>query len=170
MDDRGCAEIHASPLEPGAALPVAINLSASNLQDASLPGTIHDLQVALGLASGSLEITLTESVLMEDAEHALHIPGALRARNITLYIDDFGTGLLHCRADAIGTIPDVGGELGRVSRIRRLVCTTRLANAERCCHLKRRLFASSSRNPFQLEIRPLSLRCISPLISPSYAS
>lgn len=83
---------NAGPLQPGAGIPVAINLSASNLQDASLLGSIHDLQVAFGLAPGLLEIELTESVLMEDAEHALHILGALRARNITLYIDDFGTG------------------------------------------------------------------------------
>jgi EAL domain-containing protein (putative c-di-GMP-specific phosphodiesterase class I) len=78
--------------EPGAAMPVAINLSASNLQDASLINTIHDMRVAMALAQGLLEIELTESVLMEDAEHALQVLGALRAKNITLYIDDFGTG------------------------------------------------------------------------------
>jgi len=83
---------NASPLEPGAGVPVAINLSASNLQDASLPGTIQGLQRAFGLAPGLLEVELTESVLMEDAEHALHVLGALRAQHITLYIDDFGTG------------------------------------------------------------------------------
>jgi diguanylate cyclase (GGDEF)-like protein len=83
---------NAGPLEPGAALPVAINLSASNLQDASLISTIHDMRVAMGLAQGLLEIELTESVLMEDAEHALQVLGALRAKNVTLYIDDFGTG------------------------------------------------------------------------------
>lgn len=75
-----------------AGMPVAINLSASNLQDESLLNAIHDMRVALGLAQGLLEIELTETVLMEDAEHALQILGALRAKNIALYIDDFGTG------------------------------------------------------------------------------
>jgi len=77
---------NAGPLKPGAAVPMAINLSASNLQDASLIDTIHDMRLAVGLAQGLLEIELTESVLMEDVEHALH------AKDITLYIDDFGTG------------------------------------------------------------------------------
>jgi EAL domain-containing protein (putative c-di-GMP-specific phosphodiesterase class I) len=83
---------NAGLLDPGATVPVAINLSASNLRDESLLNTIHGMRVALGLAQGLLEIELTESVPMEDAEHALQILGALRAKNITLYIDDFGTG------------------------------------------------------------------------------
>jgi EAL domain-containing protein (putative c-di-GMP-specific phosphodiesterase class I) len=83
---------NANLAETEVAIPVAINLSASNLQDKSLLNAIHDMRVALGLAQGLLEIELTESVLMEDAEHALQTLCALRAKNIALYIDDFGTG------------------------------------------------------------------------------
>lgn len=78
--------------DAGPALPVAVNLSASNLQDDSLLKKIHDMRVALGVERGMLEIELTESVLMEDAEHALRTLAGLRAKNIALYIDDFGTG------------------------------------------------------------------------------
>ena len=83
---------NANLAETDTAIPVAINFSASNLQDNSLLNAIHDMRVGLGLAQGLLEIELTESVLMEDAEYALQILGALRAKKITLYIDDFGTG------------------------------------------------------------------------------
>ena len=74
------------------ALPVAINLSASNLEDATLVRKIEGMRISLGVAPGLLEIELTESVLMEDADHALRMLNKLRARKIPLYIDDFGTG------------------------------------------------------------------------------
>lgn len=76
----------------GCALPIAINLSARNLRDEHLLEKIRNLQAAWGIPAGLLEIEITESTAMEDAEFALHVLHGLRDDGIPLYIDDFGTG------------------------------------------------------------------------------
>lgn len=76
----------------GCALPIAVNLSARNLRDESLLQTIRQLQATWGAAPGLLELEITESTVMEDAEHALRMLHGLRELGIALYIDDFGTG------------------------------------------------------------------------------
>lgn len=76
----------------GRALPIAVNLSARNLRDDRLPERIASLQRSYGLAAGMLELEITESTLMEDAERALVVLRQLSDSGIPLYIDDFGTG------------------------------------------------------------------------------
>ncbi len=79
-------------IKRGCALPIAVNLSARNLRDEKLPATIARLQEAHGLPPGLLELEITESTLMHDAELALRVLHELHAAGIPLYIDDFGTG------------------------------------------------------------------------------
>lgn len=76
----------------GAALPIAINFSARNLRDDNLLRKLRQIRSSLGAASGAIEIEITESMVMEDAEYALHVLNDLRDEGIRLYIDDFGTG------------------------------------------------------------------------------
>ena len=76
----------------GCALPIAVNLSARNLRDENLIQQIRQLQATWRLAPGLLEVEITESTVMEDAEFALRVLHGLRAQGIPLYIDDFGTG------------------------------------------------------------------------------
>ena len=76
----------------GCALPIAVNLSARNLRDESLLEKIRQLQKTWGVAAGLLELEITESTVMEDAEFALRVLHSLRDTGIPLYIDDFGTG------------------------------------------------------------------------------
>ncbi|MFZ3084290.1 EAL domain-containing protein [Rhodoferax ferrireducens] len=76
----------------GCALPIAVNLSARNLHDDKLLQTIRHLQTTYGVAAGLLEIEITESAVMDDAEFALRVLHSLRDEGIPLYIDDFGTG------------------------------------------------------------------------------
>ncbi|MBI2747258.1 MAG: EAL domain-containing protein [Burkholderiales bacterium] len=76
----------------GCALPIAVNLSARNLRDEKLIEQIRQLQATWNLAPGLLEVEITESTVMEDAEFALRVLQGLRAQGIPLYIDDFGTG------------------------------------------------------------------------------
>ena len=47
---------------------------------------------ASGLAPQLLEIELTESLLVENVEHAMGVMGRLKAIGTALSIDDFGTG------------------------------------------------------------------------------
>ncbi|MDR3481105.1 MAG: EAL domain-containing protein [Burkholderiaceae bacterium] len=74
------------------ALPIAVNLSARNLRDENLLETIRQLHAKWEVPSGLLELEITESAVMDDAEFALHVLQSLRDDGILLYIDDFGTG------------------------------------------------------------------------------
>ena len=76
----------------GRNLTVAVNLSASNLLDAQLPGQIELLLNVLGLASDLLELEITETVLMADPIRANQVLRALRGLGIRLAVDDYGTG------------------------------------------------------------------------------
>jgi len=76
----------------GFALPIAVNLSARNLRDESLLEKIRQLRAIWGVADGLLELEITESAVMEDAQFALRVLNSLREDGIALYIDDFGTG------------------------------------------------------------------------------
>jgi diguanylate cyclase (GGDEF)-like protein len=53
---------------------------------------IKNADTATGLDPRSLELELTESVLMKGAESTASILKALRARGVQLAVDDFGTG------------------------------------------------------------------------------
>jgi diguanylate cyclase (GGDEF)-like protein/PAS domain S-box-containing protein len=71
---------------------MAVNISAMEFRnDAFLQGVFSVLRDT-GLASGFLELELTESVLMKHAEATESILRTLRARGIQLAVDDFGTG------------------------------------------------------------------------------
>lgn len=74
------------------AIPIAVNLSARNLHDPNLPDKIRQLLIDYELPPHLLELEITESTVMEDAERALHVLQALRTEGLALYIDDFGTG------------------------------------------------------------------------------
>lgn len=76
----------------GHPLPIAVNLSARNLRDEGLLEKILQLQARWGVAAGLLELEITESTVMEDAEYALRVLHGLRKEGFPLFIDDFGTG------------------------------------------------------------------------------
>lgn len=73
-------------------LKVAVNLSARQLRDTTLPATIARTLDLYRLPSQSLELELTETVAMEDADRTLAMFTALRAIGVSLAIDDFGAG------------------------------------------------------------------------------
>ena len=71
---------------------MAVNVSAMQLHD---EGFIEDLFRILddtGFDPGSLELELTESVLMKHTDSAAAILQTLRERGIQVAVDDFGTG------------------------------------------------------------------------------
>lgn len=75
-----------------AGLTIAVNVSASQLQ---LFDYVHSLEEALqqsGMAPDKLELELTESVLIDDADKALAILNEIRSTGVRLALDDFGTG------------------------------------------------------------------------------
>ncbi|SDK61867.1 putative bifunctional diguanylate cyclase/phosphodiesterase [Billgrantia gudaonensis] len=71
---------------------VSINVSARNLQDASLLGEIEALIERTGLMPSQLEVEITETALMNDLTAARQALARLRSFGIGVSIDDFGTG------------------------------------------------------------------------------
>jgi diguanylate cyclase (GGDEF)-like protein/PAS domain S-box-containing protein len=73
-------------------LSVAVNLSARQLADPDLIETVEDALTSAGLDPSLLVLEITETVLMEDREHAITVLRALTDRGVHIGIDDFGTG------------------------------------------------------------------------------
>jgi len=76
----------------GQRLTVAVNLSASSLVDAHLPGQVASMLAARGVPPSALRLEITEEFLMADRDRALAILTRLRQRGVQISVDDFGTG------------------------------------------------------------------------------
>src|SRR6056297_961957 len=74
------------------ALPVAVNVSALQFWRGSLVDQVRNALDAHSLDAELLELELTESVIMRDAEIASRVISQLNGLGVRLSIDDFGTG------------------------------------------------------------------------------
>jgi diguanylate cyclase (GGDEF)-like protein/PAS domain S-box-containing protein len=73
-------------------LTMAVNISAIQFRDENFLEGISAVLKDSGLDPRSLELELTESVLMKHAESAESVLKTLRARGVQVAVDDFGTG------------------------------------------------------------------------------
>jgi diguanylate cyclase (GGDEF)-like protein/PAS domain S-box-containing protein len=73
-------------------VPMAVNVSACEFGARDFLSAVRAALIATGMEPQNLELELTESVLMADAETALFTLSALKAMGVRLAIDDFGTG------------------------------------------------------------------------------
>lgn len=71
---------------------MAVNLSAVQLQNADLLDLVTSTLQNTGLPPQHLELEITESAIMTDAENVLPQLDSLRARGVQISLDDFGTG------------------------------------------------------------------------------
>ena len=71
---------------------VAVNLSPVQFGREDLAETIHAILLDTGLSPRRLEVEVTESTVMSDQSHALHILRKLKAMGISVAMDDFGIG------------------------------------------------------------------------------
>jgi diguanylate cyclase len=71
---------------------VAVNLSPVQFRREDLAETIHGILLETGLSPKRLEVEVTESTVMSDQSHALHVLRRLKAMGISVAMDDFGTG------------------------------------------------------------------------------
>ena len=71
---------------------VAVNLSAIQFKRPDLINTVINALVLADLDSQWLELELTESILIQDAEATVDAVRRLKALGIKLSVDDFGTG------------------------------------------------------------------------------
>lgn len=71
---------------------IAANLSARDLTNRELPSDIAALLQAHGVPAEALILEITESAIMQDPIHALEVLVQLQRMDLTLSIDDYGTG------------------------------------------------------------------------------
>ena len=71
---------------------VHVNLSALELRQDDLIETVREAIENAGIAPSDLVLEITESQLLEDAEHSVAALHALRTLGVRLALDDFGTG------------------------------------------------------------------------------
>ncbi|MBT8353799.1 MAG: diguanylate cyclase, partial [Desulfofustis sp.] len=71
---------------------LAINISPRQFRSSGFLQTVDRALETSGLAGSSLEIEITENLIMQDTHEPLEILNELLDRDITLSLDDFGTG------------------------------------------------------------------------------
>ena len=87
-----CADMASWHRQGLSGLSVAVNLSAVQLSDPTLPQRIAAALTDSGLDPHALTLEITESAAMADPETSIKTLGAIRALGVRLAIDDFGTG------------------------------------------------------------------------------
>ncbi|NLQ18868.1 EAL domain-containing protein [Marinomonas sp. M1K-6] len=78
--------------QAGHEIRVAVNLSAHDLVDETLPNMVAEALKKNALPERALALEVTESAVMKDREKVIGVLNALQNMGIHLAIDDFGTG------------------------------------------------------------------------------
>lgn len=71
---------------------ISVNLSARQLEQKNFIEQLNEILVETGLNPNSLKLEITESVIMNNAEHTSETVNQLREMGVRVSIDDFGTG------------------------------------------------------------------------------
>ena len=87
-----CREVRRWREEGAADLRVTVNLSARAFQGPGLADRVREVLAESGLPAAALEIEITETLAMQEAEASLAVLSALKDLGVRLSIDDFGTG------------------------------------------------------------------------------
>ena len=87
-----CAQNKAWQVEGLAPLAVAVNLSARQFQQKDIVEMVAGVLAETGLEPRFLELEITESMIMRDAERTIIVLEKLNRLGVQLSIDDFGTG------------------------------------------------------------------------------
>ncbi|QOY94093.1 EAL domain-containing protein [Massilia sp. UMI-21] len=90
--DEACRQIAAWNAQGVRDVRVAVNVSSRQFVEGDLEGVIRAALERHAIEPGLLELELTESALMSNAEHTIAVLGRLKELGIRIAIDDFGTG------------------------------------------------------------------------------
>jgi diguanylate cyclase (GGDEF)-like protein/PAS domain S-box-containing protein len=89
---EACAQNKAWQNEGLRRVPIAVNISARQLHDRDLVETVRNALGTTRLRAEHLEIELTESAVMLNADETINTLAALRGMDVRISLDDFGTG------------------------------------------------------------------------------
>ncbi|MFQ6004292.1 MAG: putative bifunctional diguanylate cyclase/phosphodiesterase [Woeseia sp.] len=89
---EACKQVKAWSKFPFGAIPVSVNISSHQFHADSLRKDVHDALTGAGIEAKYLELEITESVLLQDADNTLIALQRLKNAGISLSVDDFGTG------------------------------------------------------------------------------
>jgi len=89
---KACRQVQAWLDSNLRAVPVSVNISAVEFRHAGFLDGIARILKETGLAPHYLELEITESILMHDAESSVSTLESLKAMGVQLAVDDFGTG------------------------------------------------------------------------------
>lgn len=89
---EACRQVRAWQVAGLHVVPVTVNVSAVEFRQTGFLEGVTQILRETGLAPGLLELELTETMLMHDAESSASVLTALKALGVRLAIDDFGTG------------------------------------------------------------------------------
>jgi EAL domain-containing protein (putative c-di-GMP-specific phosphodiesterase class I) len=89
---EACRQARAWQLSGMKPLRVAVNLSAQQFKQKSLVTTVREALTAAELDPAYLELELTESAVMQDAESSIQVLRQLSSLGVRISVDDFGTG------------------------------------------------------------------------------
>jgi diguanylate cyclase (GGDEF)-like protein/PAS domain S-box-containing protein len=106
LDDRSWLGLDEYP-----DLSVSVNVSARQLADDELPARIQSLLKDRGLPAHLLRIELAESALLADPERTARLIDTLRALQVRVIIDNFGTG--HASLSWLRQLPVDGLKIDR---------------------------------------------------------
>jgi len=87
-----CRQISAWQAGPIAGIPVAINLSGQQFNQSDVYRSVTRALADAAISPELLELELTESMLMHDADETVLMLRRLKEAGISLAVDDFGTG------------------------------------------------------------------------------
>ena len=89
---RACEQLASWQRDGLRDISMSVNLSVLQLQRSDLIQRLCDILAVNDIAPNQLELELTESVVMANAEQSISTLRQLKAVGVTLSIDDFGTG------------------------------------------------------------------------------
>jgi EAL domain-containing protein (putative c-di-GMP-specific phosphodiesterase class I) len=78
--------------QEGFQISTAVNISTRNLLQSDFVESVHDRLQRYDLKSNLLELEVTENMLMLDINQSIHALQKLSSNNISISLDDFGTG------------------------------------------------------------------------------
>ncbi|MDT9001628.1 EAL domain-containing protein [Paucibacter sp. APW11] len=90
--EQACAQAARWQGQPGKPQQIAVNVSARQMRQPDFIETVDYILALTGCPPRALELEVTESLLLEDAEQAINLLSQLAQRGVRVAIDDFGTG------------------------------------------------------------------------------